>query len=202
MGRRTLHPKDVILDAARELALAGGARAATLQAIGQASGAPKGSLYHRFASRDDLLAQMWLRAVGRSQRAFIDAVQRHSGIDAAVAGALSIYDFAQSDPADAALLASARREDLIGKSQSPALREALDQINQPLRATLGDLASQVFGSASPQAVDATVCAVIDLPMGIIRRSLLTRSRVPSARRGQLEAAVRAALTQAGATGTV
>src|SRR5690348_6352587 len=112
MGRRTLHPENVILDAARDLALAGGARAATLQAIGQASGAPKGSLYHRFASRNDLLAQMWLRAVRRSQRAFIEAVQRHSGLDAAVAGALSIYDFARSDPADAALLVSVRREEL------------------------------------------------------------------------------------------
>lgn len=202
MGRRTLHPKNVILDAARELTLAGGAQAATLHAIGQASGAPKGSLYHRFASRDDLLAEMWLRAVRRSQRAFIDAVQRHRGMDAAVAGALSIYDFAQSDPADAGLLASVRREDLIDNSRAPALRGALAQINQPLRATLGDLASQLFGSASPQAVDATVCAVVDLPMGVIRRSLHTRSRVPPARRGQLEAAVRAALTQAGTKETI
>jgi AcrR family transcriptional regulator len=198
MGRRTLHPRDVILDAARELVLVGGARAATLQAIGQASGAPKGSLYHRFASHDDLLAEVWMRAARKSQHAFIDAVQGPSPMDAAIAGALSIYDFAETDPMDAQLLASVRREDLFENSHVPALRQALAEINEPLRRTLDDLAGRLFGRTSPQTVDATACAVIDLPMGVIRRSLLTGSHVSGSRRDQLEAAVRASLTQVGA----
>lgn len=200
MGRRPLHPRDVILDAARELVLLGGTRAATLQAISAASGAPKGSLYHRFASRDDLLAQVWMRAVERSQHAFIDAVQGHRGMAAATAGALSIYDFAEREPSDARLLASVRYQDLIENTATPTAMRSLAEINQPLRATLDDLATQLFGRATPEAVDATICAVVDLPMGVIRRSLRARSRVSSSRRGQLEAAVRAALTEAGASG--
>ncbi|HEX4587208.1 MAG TPA: helix-turn-helix domain-containing protein [Mycobacterium sp.] len=198
MGRRPLHSTDLILDAARELVLQHGTRAATLQAIGEASGAPKGSLYHRFDSRDDLLAEVWMRAVRRSQQRFIDAIQEHRGVAAAAAGALSMFDFAVREPSDAQLLASVRYQDLIENSPTPAVRRSLSEINQPLRAALDDLAAQLFGRASPQAVDVTECAVIDLPMGVIRRSLLTRSGVSPRRRGQLEAAVRAALAEAGA----
>lgn len=198
MGRRALHPREAILDAARELVLRGGARRATLQAIGEATGAPKGSLYHRFASRDDLLAEVWMRAVKRSQRAFIEAVEGHRGMAAAAAGALSIYDFADRDPSDAQLLASMRQQDLIESASTPAVRRALSEINQPLRATLDDLAAQLFGRASLKAIDATVCAVVDLPMGVLRQPLLAGSRVSTLRRTQLEAAVRAALAEAGA----
>jgi AcrR family transcriptional regulator len=198
MGRRPLHSTDLILDTARELVLQHGARAATLHAIGEATGAPKGSLYHRFDSRDDLLAGVWMRAVKRSQRDFIDALVGKHRMAAAIACALAIYDFAEHEPSDAQLLASVRYEDIIENAPTAAVKRSLTAINQPLRATLDDLAAQLFGRASPEAIDATVCAVVDLPMGIVRRSLLSRSRISSSRRGQLEAAVRAALIHAGA----
>jgi AcrR family transcriptional regulator len=198
MGRRPLHPTDLILDATRELVLQHGARAATLQAIGEATGAPKGSLYHRFDSRDDLLAEVWMRAVKRSQRDFIDAMAGKQRMAAAIAGALAIYDFADREPSDAQLLASVRYEDMIENALTPAARRALSGINQPLLTTLRDLAAQLFGRASPEAIDASMCAIVDLPMGVIRRPLLGKSRISASRRSQLEAAVRAALIQAGA----
>ncbi|MET0995380.1 MAG: TetR family transcriptional regulator, partial [Mycobacterium sp.] len=42
------HETDVILDATRALVLAEGPRAASVAAIATASGAPAGTLYHRF----------------------------------------------------------------------------------------------------------------------------------------------------------
>jgi AcrR family transcriptional regulator len=198
VGRPRLHTEEAILDAARELVLTGGARSATLNAIAVASGAPKGSLYHRFASRDDLLAQMWIRTVRRSQDAFLEAVQAPEPMAAAVAAALSIHDFAQREPADARLLASLRREDLIASVDSPALRRALNEINRPLQAALADLARRLFGRRTPRTVEATICAVVDLPMGATRRHLIAGSPIPLSVRGQLEAAVRAALVEAGA----
>lgn len=199
VGRRPLHSQDAILDAARELVLRSGPRAATLHAIADASGAPKGSLYHRFASRDDLLAEMWIRAVKRSQQCFIDALKGERGMAAALAGALSIYDFAEREPFDAQLLVSTRQQDLIESTSTPALRRSLSGINKPLRAALEDLSAQLFGRTSPQALDATICAVVDLPMGVLRRPLLAGSRLSTSRRSQLEAAVRAVLVEAGAS---
>lgn len=199
MGRHQLHPKDTILDAARTLVLDGGARAATLNAIAAASGAPKGSIYHRFASLNDLLATMWIRAVRRSQAGFIDALDDPDPMTAAIAGALSIHDFASHEPADARLLAAMRREDLIDTVNAPALRRELTDLNRPLQAALAELTRRLFGRHTRDALEQARCAVVDLPMGAVRRHLIAGFGLPPTLRDQLQAAVRAALAQAAQT---
>jgi AcrR family transcriptional regulator len=197
MARPRIHSDETILDAARSLVLEGGARSTTVDAIVAMSGAPKGSLYNRFASVDDLLAEMWMRAVRSSQAAFLAAIDERDPLVAAVAGAVSILEFAHSEPADARLLAAVRREDLIGTVASPKLREELLELNEPLRRALIDLARRLFGAVSADTVERTVCAVVDIPQGAVKRHLLTGSILPSGLRAQLEAAVRAALTDEG-----
>lgn len=61
------HDTDRILDAARTIALRDGPRATSVAAIAAESGAPAGTLYHRFGSRDRVLQEAWLRALGRFQ---------------------------------------------------------------------------------------------------------------------------------------
>jgi AcrR family transcriptional regulator len=193
MGRPRLHSDDTILDAARDLVLRSGARSTTLNAIAKASGAPKGSVYHRFASLNDLLAAMWIRAVRRAQGAFLEAVDEPDPTVAAVAAALSLHDFAKREPADARLLASLRREDLIQGVEAPALRRELAGLNEPVQGAIAALARRLYGSAGAANVERTLCAVVDLPLGAIRRHLIAGSALPRTLRGQLEAAVRAAL---------
>jgi AcrR family transcriptional regulator len=194
MGRPQLYSEDSILDAARAVVLERGARAATIGAIATASGAPKGSIYHRFPSREDLLGAMWIRAVRRSQAAFIEALADPVPLEAAVAGALSLHDFAINHPADARLLAALRREDILERISSPELRRQLGELNRPLQAALATLARRLFGRARPTNLERTLCAVIDLPIGATRRHLIAGAALPSTLRDQLEAAVRAALT--------
>ena len=195
-GRPQLHSESTILDAARDLVLTGGARAATLNAIAAASGAPKGSIYYRFASLDELLAVMWIRAVKRSQHEFIQALEQPDPIGAAIAAALSIWDFAERNPEDARLLASLRREDLIQSVTAPQLRHELAQLNRPLQDALAQLARRLFEDASQDELDRTVFATVDIPLGATRRHLIAGTPLPQARRAQLAAAVRAALAQA------
>jgi AcrR family transcriptional regulator len=198
VGRPRLHSDDAILDAARTLVLDGGARSATVNAIAEASGAPKGSIYHRFASLDELLAEMWIRAVRRSQGVFIEALEQPDAMSAALDAALSIHDFAQREPADARLLASLRREDLIASVKAPQIRRNLEQLNEPLVTALEILARRLFGRATRANVERTVSAVVDLPIGATRRHLIAGSPLPRTLRAQLDAAVRAALLEAGA----
>jgi AcrR family transcriptional regulator len=193
VGRPPLHTEEAILDAARTLVLEGGARSATLNAIAQASGAPKGSVYHRFASLNELLAAMWARAVRRSQQAFIEALEEPDAMRAAVAAALSIYDFARREPADARLLASLRREDLIESVEAPRLQRELAELNRPLQDALAELARRLFGDVTRDELERTVCAVVDLPIGAIRRHLIAGGQLPETIPDQLAAAVRAAL---------
>jgi AcrR family transcriptional regulator len=61
-----------ILDAAERLIARHGPSGATIGAIAQAVGAPTGSIYHRFDSRDVLLAEVWLRAAAAFQAAFFE----------------------------------------------------------------------------------------------------------------------------------
>jgi AcrR family transcriptional regulator len=193
VGRPPLHTEEAILDAARTLVLEGGARSATLNAIAQASGAPKGSVYHRFASLNELLAAMWARAVRRSQQVFIEALEEPDAMRAAVAAALSIYDFARREPADARLLASLRREDLIESVEAPRLQRELAELNRPLQDALAELARRLFGDVTRDELERTVCAVVDLPIGAIRRHLIAGAQLPETIPDQLAAAVRAAL---------
>jgi AcrR family transcriptional regulator len=193
MPRPEIHSTDNILDAARALVLERGARAATVNSIATASGAPKGSIYHRFATTGDLLAAMWLRAVRRAQKGILDAVAIDDPVEAAVAGGLSVYDFARVEPADARLLASLRREDLVASVSDRTLRRDLGAANDALRAALVELAARIYGRASRARVEQTACAVTDLPLGAIRRHLVTGSTLPVQLRDQLEAAIRAAL---------
>jgi AcrR family transcriptional regulator len=197
MGRHQLHSADSILDAARKVLLERGARSTTVAAIASASGAPKGSIYHRFGSQDELLAAMWIRAVERSQAAFIAALDEGDPRAGALAAALSIHDFAVRHPDDARLLASVRREDLLQRIDAPRLKRRLTELNRPLEAELGKLSRRLFGSASKANVERTVCAVVDLPLGGMRRHLIARSPIPRTLRSQLEAAVRAALAKPG-----
>jgi AcrR family transcriptional regulator len=71
MGRLRLYTSDQILDGARGLVLGEGIAAATISNIARASGAPPGSIYYRFDSRETLLAELWIRAAyGRSGTAW------------------------------------------------------------------------------------------------------------------------------------
>jgi AcrR family transcriptional regulator len=188
------HPVDKLLDASRDLVLSDGARAVTVDRIVAASGAPKGSVYHRFSTVNDLLAAMWLRGVRRSQARFLEPLNAGGNpLEAAVAAGLAIHDFAAEEPADARLLAALRREDLVGEVTDPALVVAMRQVNDELRLAVTALARRLYGRATRDAIERTTCAVIDLPQGAIRRHLVQGVAVPRGIRPQLAAAIRAAL---------
>jgi AcrR family transcriptional regulator len=191
--RPQLHPTEAILDSARDLLLEQGAASATIAAITDASGAPTGSIYHRFGSRDELLARLWIRAVYRSQASFLAALE--DGDDdaaAARAAALSIIDFCEAEPADARLLASFRREDLI-RTASGQLADELEELNRPLERAIVDLTRRLYGKATRAAVNRTLLAVFDLPYGAVRRYLLAGARLPRGLRRDVERAVAAVI---------
>ena len=194
MPRPTLHPPDAILDAARSVVLRTGARSATVEAIAEESGAPVGSLYHRFASRDELLARLWIRAAQRSQRALIAAARRErDALEAAVGAAVALCDFAISNPEDARLLVSIRLSDLLAGEPSLAIAEELHELNRPLGEIYGELARRLYGSARSAPRRRVDYACGDLPIATITRRLRRGERLTAGDREMLETAVRAVL---------
>jgi len=162
-------------------------------AISSASGAPSGSLYHRFGSRDDLVARLWIRAVRRSQASFLAALQESDARRAAIGAGLSILDFCRDEPADARLLVSFRYEDLVASSPSAAVAEELKGLNRGVERAVVDLARRLYGRSDARALDRTLLAVFDLPYGAVRRHLIAGKKPPRALREDLERALAAAL---------
>lgn len=171
MPRPRKHDSDRILDAARALLLDQGPRAASIGAIAAASGAPVGTLYHRFSSRDGLVAEAWLRALVRFQALYLEASHDPDAVAAGAAMAGAVVRFARQNRADAQLLLSLRRRDLLDGDPSAALAARVDAVNRPLRNAITRLARDLHGSDDARHVDAVTRAVVDLPYGAMRRWL-------------------------------
>jgi AcrR family transcriptional regulator len=189
-----------MLDAARELLLESGAGGATVEAIADLSGAPTGSIYHRFGSRDGLVARLWMRAVYRSQASFLAALEQEDPRAAALAAAQSILEFCDQNPADARLLVSFRREDLIRTASSGQLAEELEELNRPVETAVVALARRLYGRATRATLNRTLLAVFDLPYGAARRYLIAGTKLPAGLRDDLARAVTAVLGERGPSG--
>jgi AcrR family transcriptional regulator len=182
------HETEAILDAARGLVLAEGPRAASVAAIAKASGAPVGTLYHRFGNRDGILAATWLRALDRFQHLAM-AATAESAVAAAVAMALSAIEFAREFPGDARLLLTVRPEDLVD-ADGGDLAAAVTTRNAPLVDRLRQLARELYGTDDRRSLDALQRAVVDLPYAAVRRHV---ADVPEWLAGDLADSVRALL---------
>jgi AcrR family transcriptional regulator len=173
MPRPAVHDADAVLDAARALVLDGGPRAASVANIAKASGAPVGSLYHRFGSRDELLAAAWLRAVAAFHERYAAAAAEHPDdpVAAGAAMAASVVRFARERPDDARLLAALRLGDLLD-GDAPA---ALEQANAPSQRALLDVARRLGG----RSLSRVRLACVDLPYGAVRGRLDEGALPPS-----------------------
>src|SRR5215208_6085407 len=163
------HPTDRILDAARSLALTDGPRAVSVAAIADASGAPAGTLYHRFGSRDGILRAAWLRALEGFQARWLEAAHDPDPLEAAVAMARSVVAFARGNPDDARLLLTLRPQDLLDADPDADFRGVQRAMNAPLEADLRRGARDLHGRAAARALAAVLRATVHLPDGAVRR---------------------------------
>src|SRR5246127_5836825 len=108
MGR-ALFDNAGFLAAARGLACEWGPGAVTVDSVTQRLKAPKGSFYHRFASRDALLGELWLQTVLAYQEGFVRAIEAGDGLGAA----LHVPRWSRAHLDDARLLLLYSRHDFV-----------------------------------------------------------------------------------------
>ncbi|WP_228001107.1 TetR/AcrR family transcriptional regulator [Nocardia australiensis] len=163
------HDTDVILDAARTLVLAEGPRAASVAAIAAASGAPVGTLYHRFGNRNGVLTAAWLRALERFQAGVLAATGHPDPVEAGAEMTVAAVRFGRELPSDARLLLNLRVSDLLDGGPDADFRARLAGMNAPLIEHLRRLARDLFGRDGNREIDAISRAVVDLPYAALRR---------------------------------
>ena len=162
------HETDAILDATRTLVLTQGPRAASVAAIAKASGAPAGTLYHRFGNRNGILTAAWLRALERFQTRAM-AATGESATEAAVAMGVAAVQFARAAPEDARLLLTIRPSDLLDGAPDAEFAATVTAMNAPLIDRVRELAHEIFGDDDARSIDALTRAVVDLPYAVVRR---------------------------------
>jgi AcrR family transcriptional regulator len=191
------HQTDEILDTTRALVLTHGPRAASVAAIAKVSGAPAGTLYHRFGNRNGILAAAWLRALERFQSRAM-AAAADTTLETAVAMALTIVSFAREFPEDARLLLMIRPSDLLDGEPDGVFRETLAEMNAPLIARVERFAQQLYGKADERTVEAVARAIVDVPYGVVRRHAYDKT-MPSWLEADVATAARALLIAYGRT---
>lgn len=170
MPRPPRFTRENLIDAAVRVCVQNGPGALTIGAVARMAGAPTGSIYHRFASREDLLAETWVATMAAFQPGFIAALRQRSeppGLEAA----LFSVQWARSNPDAARLLVLYRRQDFVNGELPERLREAAGQLATELGHAISEFAASAFGDQGLAAKQRATFLVLDLPDAAMRRYL-------------------------------
>lgn len=173
MARTARFTDDDVLDAALDsVALRG--REVTIADVAEALGGPVGSIYHRFGSREELLARLWLRSVARFQAGLFDLADA-AGADGdphrlLVDLAVHVPRYCRSNVAEATALTLHRQSRLLRQCPD-GLVDQVRTVNDRLDALTVELAARRYGSTDTEFVDLVVTACRTAPYGLVRPHL-------------------------------
>lgn len=169
-GRRVARPSkytaDDILDGAlHAVALHG--RQASVADISQATGVTTGSIYHRFSSRDELFARLWLRSIRRFHAGLLKlAAQEDAGL-ALVEGAVYVVSYSR-DNREEALAMTLWRQPALARTGPEAVREEALHINDDYLSVTRALVARRYGRVTPRRMELVTAACQAVPYGLVR----------------------------------
>ncbi|WP_093896391.1 TetR/AcrR family transcriptional regulator [Streptomyces sp. Ncost-T10-10d] len=178
MARPPRFDMNQLLDAAVRQAAALGPAGVTMSAVAKEVGAPSGSVYHRFAGRTALLAEVWLRTVESFQEGYFKILE--ADVDARRAGpaaARHVVAWSRAHPEEAALLLYGA-EDFGRSNWAEEHLHRADCGNQRVRTALASVAV-ALGAEGPQATECVALALVDLPLALVRRHLRAGTPLPA-----------------------
>ncbi len=169
-----------ILDAALRAIAAHSLPRLTVAAVAGEMGGPTGSIYHRFESRDALLGELWLRTVARFQDGFVEVLDMAEDREAGLSATLFTPEWVRQHPAEARLLLLHRREDMLGRDWPHDMEERARGLGADLDRSLRTYARRALGGADRRALQRLTFALVDVPLGAVRRYVAAGKRPPAA----------------------
>ncbi|WP_030061609.1 MULTISPECIES: TetR/AcrR family transcriptional regulator [Streptomyces] len=178
MPRPPRHDEVTLLDAAVRLAVAGGPAAVTMSAVARESGAPNGSVYHRFPQRAALLAELWLRTLGDFHATYLPVFAEHAEPHrAAGAAARQVVAWSRAHRDLAVVLLHGA--EAFGRAEWPPEQQQRErQAAEQVREALAGLAARL-GTSTPLDLDRVNLAVVGLPLAVVRRHLRAGTPLPA-----------------------
>jgi AcrR family transcriptional regulator len=162
------------LQAARALITERGPQAVTVDSVAERMGAPKGSFYYRFASRDALLGEVWLKTVLAYQQGFVAAIEAGDGLSAA----LHTPAWARRHLDDARLLMLHSRHDFVHGDWPAALKRGVADQAERFEACLRTFARGAFGRAGRAEMRRAIFVLAEVPIAAVKPHLERRERPP------------------------
>ena len=174
MGRAQFDHASFV-QAARALIAERGPQAVTVDSIAERMRAPKGSFYYRFASRDALLGEVWLKTVLAYQQGFVAAIDAGDGLSAA----LHTPAWARRHLDDARLLMLYSRHDFVQGDWPASLRRGVADQAEGFEACLRTFAHAAFGRAGSSELRRATFVLAEVPLAAVKPHLQRRERPPA-----------------------
>lgn len=193
MPRPAKFTHDDVLDAA-ERASARRWRETTIADVATELGAPVGSIYHRFASRDDLLGSLWLREIRRFHEGFLAAAELADADEAIMACAVHLPRYCRRHPDRAVAMTLYRQPDLVTRVSSTELADEVAHVNDTAGAAVDGLAARRFDRVTRTRSELVLAACQEIPYGLVRSRIGARAPIPRWIDRAVEAAAREVLT--------
>jgi len=159
---------DLIIDAASAVVAKRGPTGASISRIARAAGAPTGSIYHRFSSRDVLLGEVWLSAAISFQQGFIDLLNANGGEPQIDDLALYLPRRVRVHPIEARVLLLHRREDFLDDKWPAILKIQAEKLGDQLLATQRSFYQKMFGRADAQTLAIASYALMGAPLAAVK----------------------------------
>jgi AcrR family transcriptional regulator len=172
MGRKAYFKNEEFIDSAIQIIAEEGLGALTIAGLSTRVTAPIGSVYHRFPSRDALIAELWLNIIESFQNEWLKILQT-DGLQAT----LFCVEWARNHPNEARVMLLYRIEDLASGDWPKDLQKRALRLSRELREGIASFTKKQFGSVAKEYIDRTIFAIHDAPMGILRR-YLQENKIP------------------------
>jgi AcrR family transcriptional regulator len=170
-----------------------GPQAVTVADLAREVGAPTGSIYHRYRSREQLLAELWMEVVEGFQAGFAASLAGADDLEGAVDTARFMAAWTREHPLEARLLLLHRRQDFVAGDWPEDLAARASALEPQIGVALRAFAQRVFGRADAETMARLRYALLDAPFGAIKPYVQARKRVPAVVDDLVAATVRAVL---------
>ncbi len=140
----------------------------TLQSVVKETGVSIGSLYHRYGSREELLARTWVDAVQSFQELVLEAFEG-GGADAGERAALVTPQFCRDEWERAIVLVCCRKSEFLGDNVSEEIQGVIEGINKDISEALQRYSDQM--GYDPEACQ---MGIVAFPLGAVRMYLPDR----------------------------
>lgn len=155
-----------------------GPQAVTVAALAEELGAPVGSIYHRYRSREELLAELWMDVVEGFQGGFVAQLAHADDVEGAVKAALFMAAWTRQHPLEARLLLLHRRQDFVTGVWPADLVGRAAALDPQMGSALRAYAQRAFGRSDADTMARLRYALLDAPFGGIKPYVQARKRLP------------------------